>query len=92
MLDTEYCTYIELSAFILTFIVKTQCVYFPSASLMDLAWGLCHYWTLGLPPDWAFDPLYIPIGYLESNLEVADTCEWEPFIMVDLGLSCILFV
>lgn len=58
---------------------------------MDLAWGLCHYCTLGLPPDWAPPPpphLYIPLGCLE----VADTCEWEPFITLDLGLSCILFV
>lgn len=37
-------------------------------------------------------PLYIPIGCLESDLEVAETWEWEPFITVDLALSCILFV
>lgn len=58
---------------------------------MDLAW-VC---AIIVPWDGllrGFFPLHIPIGCLESDLEVADTWEWEPFITVDLGLSCILFV
>lgn len=34
---------------------------------MDLASGLCHYCTMGLPPEKLFY-LYIPIGCLDSSL------------------------
>ena len=48
---------------------------------MDLASGLCHYCTMGLPPQKLFY-LYIPIGCLDSSLLLqteGDCCQRRSF-------------
>lgn len=51
---------------------------------MDLVSGLCHYCTMGLPPEELFN-LYIPVGCLYSNLWLqteGDSCHRRRFAVL----------
>lgn len=51
---------------------------------MDLASGLCHYCTMGLPPEKLFY-LYIPIGCLDSSLLLqteGDSCHRRSYAVL----------
>lgn len=60
---------------------------------MDLASGLCHYCTMGLPPENLFY-LYIPIGCLDSSLLLqteGDSCHRRCFAAPGKVVSIVLF-
>lgn len=68
--------------------IFTECIL-----IMDLASGLCHYCTMGLPPEKLFY-LYIPIGCLDSSLLLQtewDSCDRESFAVL-VEVVSIVFV